>query len=109
MDTIAKHIETTPGICSGRPRIAGTRIRIANIVIWTENGMSPDEIVTSYPHLTLADVHAALAFYHDHRDEIDQQMCEDEEFVAEMKAKTGPGPIEQNLSGTDENRDSISP
>ena len=85
METIAKHIEITPGICSGRPRIAGTRIRIANIVIWTENGMSPDEIVTSCPHLTLADVHAALAFYHDHRDEIDQQMQEDEKFVEEMK------------------------
>ena len=77
----AKHIEITPGTCSGRPRVAGTRIRVANIVLWTEHGTSPDEIVASYPQLTLADVHAALAFYFDNREEMDRQIREDEEFV----------------------------
>ena len=75
------HIEITPGICSGRPRIAGTRIRVSNIVLWTEQGNSPDDIASNYPHLTLSDVHAALAFYFDNREEMDKLIAEDERFV----------------------------
>jgi uncharacterized protein (DUF433 family) len=75
------HIEITPGICSGRPRVAGTRIRVSNIVLWTEQGNSPDDIVSGHPHLTLADVHAALAFYFDNREEMDKLIAEDERFV----------------------------
>lgn len=85
----SKHIDITPGICSGRPRIAGTRIRVENVVRWTEQGMSPDDIVASYPHLTPGDIHAALAYYYDNRDEIETQMREDAEFITAMKAKQG--------------------
>jgi uncharacterized protein (DUF433 family) len=84
-----KHIEITPGVCSGRPRVAGTRIRVENVVRWTEQGMLPDEIVASYPQLTPADVHSALAFYFDNRDEIERQMREDSEFINAMMAKQG--------------------
>ena len=66
------HIESTPGTCGGKARIAGTRIRVQDIVFWTEEGRSPDEIVAAFPHLTLADVYAALAYYHDNRRLIDQ-------------------------------------
>lgn len=40
-----------------------------------------------YPHVTLADVHAALAYYHDNRTDIDRQMLGDEEFVDRFKAE----------------------
>lgn len=89
--TLTQHIDITPGVCSGRPRVAGTRIRVQNIVLWTEQGMSPDEIVTNYPQLSLADVHAALAFYFDNRQELDRQIQEDEAFVAEMKSQYAVG------------------
>jgi len=49
------HIEITPGICGGRPRIAGHRIRVQDIVRWTEESLSPDEIVVRFPQLSLAD------------------------------------------------------
>lgn len=78
------HIEITPGTCSGQPRIAGTRIRVSNIVLWTEQGQSPDEIVAGYPHLSLADVHAALAFYFDNREQMDKLIAADEAFVASL-------------------------
>ncbi len=69
--TVVKHIEATPKVCGGKPRIAGTRIRVQDIYIWHElHGLSADEIVDAYPHLILADVYAALAYYHDHRDDI---------------------------------------
>jgi hypothetical protein len=38
------HIEVTPGICGGRPRIAGHRIRVQDVVIWIEQGQSEDQI-----------------------------------------------------------------
>ncbi len=91
--SLSDHIEITPGVCGGRPRIAGTRIRVQDIEILTEMGKSPDEIVCSYPHITLADVYAALAYYHDHREEIERQIQEDEEFVEELK-KNDPSVID---------------
>ncbi|MEM1172649.1 MAG: DUF433 domain-containing protein, partial [Cyanobacteria bacterium P01_H01_bin.35] len=58
--TITEHIEISPGICGGKPRIAGHRIRVEDIVICHEKmGLSPDEIVSQYPSITLADVYAA--------------------------------------------------
>jgi len=76
--TPIEHIEMTPGVCGGRPRIAGHRIRVQDIVIWHERfGLSPDEIVSQHPGITLADVHAAMAYYHDHQDEVRQAIEED--------------------------------
>jgi uncharacterized protein (DUF433 family) len=85
-DTVATHIEITPGTCGGKPRIAGTRIRVQDIVIWTEKGLSPDEITDQHPHITLADVHAALTWYHDHLAEIDRQIEESERLISTMMA-----------------------
>lgn len=96
--TVGKHIAITPGTCGGKPRIAGTRIRVQDIVVWTEQGMSPDEIVTAYPHLTLADVHAGLSYYHDHREEIDNQMQADDEFVAQMKSRYSSSASQQHAT-----------
>lgn len=80
------HIEITPGTCGGRPRIAGHRIRVEDIVVWHDRmGQSADEIVSRFPQLSLADVYAALAYYHDHREEMDGQMEANERFVDEMR------------------------
>jgi uncharacterized protein (DUF433 family) len=83
---IKEHIEITPGVCGGKPRIAGHRIRVQDIAIWHEQmGMSPDEILYHYPSISLADVYAALAYYHDRREEIRQQIAADEEFARQMQ------------------------
>ena len=85
---ISEHIEITPGTCGGKPRIAGHRITVQNIVIWHERlGMSPEEIIYHHPSITLADVYAALAYYHDHLQEIRQQIREGEAFAKEMQGK----------------------
>jgi uncharacterized protein (DUF433 family) len=105
MDTIARHIEATPGVCGGKPRIAGHRIRIQDVAVWHEQlGMSPDEIVARFPQLTLADVHAALAYYFDHQAEIRTDIREDEDHVRETKGSLGPGPLARKLLGTDTSR-----
>ncbi len=54
-------------------------------------GRSPDEIVRSFPHLTLADVYAALAYYHDNRIVIDEQIREDDARVSRLNAEAGAG------------------
>jgi uncharacterized protein (DUF433 family) len=87
--TVATHIESTPGTCGGKPRIAGTRIRVQDIVIWTEMGDSVDDIVADYPHLTLADVYAALSYYHDNREQIDQDMYDADDVIEKMEKLYG--------------------
>jgi uncharacterized protein (DUF433 family) len=102
LSVIAEHIEITPGICGGKPRIAGHRIKVQDIVIWHERlGMSPDEIVSQHPSISLADVYAALAYYHDRLKEIRQQIEEDEVFVRELQAKT-PSLVQQKLQNINE-------
>lgn len=101
-----RHIEATPGVCGGRARVAGHRIRVQDIVLWTEQAQSPDQIVADFPQLSLADVYAALAYYHDHREEIDREIREDDEFVAEMKAQDGPGLVDK-LRRNDTRGDSL--
>ena len=66
------HIEITPGVCGGKPHIAGHRVSVQNVAIWHERmGLEPDEIATTYG-LTLGEVYAALAYYHDNRSEVDE-------------------------------------
>ena len=96
--TLNKHIEVTSGISGGKPRIAGHRITVQNIVIWHERmGKSADEIATEYD-LTLADVYAALTYYFDHRLEIDRDIEESKAFVAALRQKT-PSKLRQKLEG----------
>jgi len=91
-----RHIEITPGIASGKPRIAGHRITVQNIVIWYEHlGKGLDEICAEYD-LSLADVHAALAYYFDHREEVDQSIADDEAFIKALKQQTS-SPLEEKL------------
>lgn len=88
--SIDRHIEATPGIAGGKPRISGHRITVQNIAIWHERlGRSAEEICAEYG-LTLAQVHAALAYYFDHREEIDLRIAEDEDFIAELRRKLSP-------------------
>ena len=85
MKTLDGHIELSPGISGGKPRIAGHRITVKNIVIWYDRmGKSADEIATEY-NLKLSDIHAALAYYFDHRIEIDKSIEESEMFVRNMQ------------------------
>jgi uncharacterized protein (DUF433 family) len=84
-----QHIAVTPGVCGGKPCIVGTRIRVQDIVLRTEAGESPDTIRAAFPHISLADVHAALAYYHDNRQLIDQQIRESDELIERM-SKSAP-------------------
>ena len=95
---ISQHIEITSGICGGKPRIAGHRIKVQDIVIWHERmGMSPDEIIYHHPTITLADVYAALVYYHDNREEIRRQLEAGETFAKQLQGNK-PSLIEKILN-----------
>jgi uncharacterized protein (DUF433 family) len=96
MKTIDNHIVITPGIAGGKPRIAGHRITVQNIVIWHDRlGKSADEIATDYD-IDLADIYAALAYYFDHREEIDQEIEESEMFVESLR-RNSASKLDQKL------------
>jgi uncharacterized protein (DUF433 family) len=92
---ITNYIDSHPEKCGGKPCIAGTRIRVYDIYVWHElHGQSADEIVSNFPQITLAQVHAALSYYHDHREEIHRQIKADEDFADSLRTKADSGPLE---------------
>lgn len=106
---VSKHIQITPGICGGKPRIAGHRIRVQDVVLWYGHlNLSPDDIVDRYPSITLADVHAALAYYYDHLEAIRQDI-HNSNLLAEHLASQAPSILQRKLNEQHVNPDSVSP
>ena len=69
------HITSDPAICGGSPCIAGTRISVRVIVTYVLcHGVSPEELLTYYPHVSLAAIYDALSYYYDNREEIERDI-----------------------------------
>ena len=84
-------------------------IRVQDIYVWYElQGQSVEEIITNFPHLTMAGVYAALAYFWDHRDEILEHIKEQELFVAEMK-RQNPSILAQKRRARRDTDDQIPP
>jgi uncharacterized protein (DUF433 family) len=74
------------GVCGGSLIIEGTRTRVIDIAIEYEIlGLSPDEIINSHPYLNLSQVHDALSYYYENRDELDQKIEPDQELIEKLK------------------------
>ena len=82
-------IVRTPGTLGGRPRIDGTRIGVHSVVIELGLGASPEALVSDeyWPYLTLAQVYAAIAYYHANKDEIDAGIEEEDRLYDELAAE----------------------
>lgn len=95
-------IESQPGVCGGQPCVAGTRIRVQDVFVWHElQGQSADEIVSRFPQLTMADVYAALAYYWDHRDEIQRDMQAESDLVSRLRQQS-VSPLAEKLAATND-------
>jgi uncharacterized protein (DUF433 family) len=83
LQTQYAHIVHTAGILGGEARIDGHRIRVRDIAAARDlGGLSAEEIAaTIYPSLTLGQVYSALAYYEDHRDEIDRASADEAAFL----------------------------
>ena len=105
-----EHVVIKHGHCGGKPHIAGRRIKVLHIALWHERmGMTPAEICTAHRGLTLSDVYAALAYYYDHRAQIDADIEAEERFVAEEKAKAGSSKLQQKLAALHGKDDPLPP
>ena len=98
LPVITEYIGVRPGYCGGEPHILGHRIKVRHVAVWHEQmGMTPTEIAATYPTITLAQVHAALAYYYDHKNEIDADIEEGRRFVEELKANSPPSKLQKLL------------
>lgn len=108
--SLAEYIAKTSGTCGGQPRIIGTRIKVKHVYVWVERmGMAPAQVVAEHPHLTMDQIHAALAYYWSHRDEIDRDIDCEEKVVAELRMQAGPSKFREKLAQHDAACDPIPP
>jgi uncharacterized protein (DUF433 family) len=77
-------IERSPEIRRGRPCIAGTGVSVRRIAGWYNLGLTPEEIAAKIEHLSLAQIHAALTYYHANRDEIDSDIAAEDAAIEEI-------------------------
>jgi uncharacterized protein (DUF433 family) len=80
----------SPDICGGRIRIDGTRITVHRIVTLYKQGQGAEEIAQTYPHLSLSQVYAALAYYHANRQEIESELAAADALYDELKGQQAP-------------------
>jgi len=77
---IYAHITQAPGVRGGRACIDDTRVRVNNVAHLAKTGRTPDQILSFYPQLSLGQVHAALGYYYDHREEIEKELTDEEDM-----------------------------
>jgi uncharacterized protein (DUF433 family) len=75
------------------PRIAGTMMKVVELVTAQQAyGWSPDELAFQFPHLTLGQIHSALAYYWDHQDELDREIERRLALADDLQRRTPPAP-----------------
>ena len=89
---IGSLITRDPALRGGRPILAGTGICVRTIAVDSNSGLSPEEIAADRPALTLAQVYAALAFYHANKQEIDADLAAEERAYDEGVRAAGALP-----------------
>ena len=91
------YITVNKKIRGGEPIIAGTGIRVLDIAVRYElMNQSPEDIIAALPHLTLPQIHDALSYYYEHKEEMDKKWKEIVRTTEAMKKNT-PSILEQKL------------
>lgn len=84
-------IISTPGVLGGKPCVRGHRLPVHRIAGWWRLGLTVEEISEKHPSLGPAEIHAALAYYHLHRAEIDGYLAEERAALAAAPAGAAAG------------------
>ena len=86
--TTYAHITKDPKVCGGNACIDRTRIRVMDVVCLLNEGHAPEQMLDVFSvSLTLGQVHAALAYYYDHREEIEAAFAAKDEIDAEAERR----------------------
>jgi len=95
--SLDRHIVATPGTLGGKARVAGRRISVEDIAIWhVRLGKTVDEICAEFD-LSLAEVHAALAYYYDHQNEIERDIDQGDAFSRALR-DSAPSKLAKRLA-----------
>lgn len=103
---IAQEIEMVAGAevnhvrldSQGRAWIEDSNVKVIEVVLdYLATGSTPEEIHVQYPHLSLAQIHAALAFYYDNREEFDAEINRGLEHADSAWAASQNSPLRQRL------------
>lgn len=95
--TTYEHVQLDP---TGVPVIVGTTMKVVELVMAQKAyGWSPEELLFQHPYLTLGQIHSALAYYWDHKDELDADIESRRQYAEEERHKAGPSPLAAKLNG----------
>ena len=84
----------------GRPWVDDTNVKVIEIALdHVAYGWSAEAIQENHPHLSLAQVYAALAWYYDHQSEMDQEIERQTERIHELRETAAPSPLERRVAG----------
>jgi uncharacterized protein (DUF433 family) len=82
----------------GAPVIAGTTMKVVELVMAQRaHGWSPEELHFQFPHLALGQIHAALAYYWDHQEELDADIERRSRYAEQARQEAGPSPLAARL------------
>jgi uncharacterized protein (DUF433 family) len=82
----------------GVPVIVGTTMKVIELVMaQIAYGWSPEELHFQHPYLTLGQIHSALAYYWDHKDELDADIESRRQYAEEERLNAGPSPLAVKL------------
>lgn len=84
-------VRETPGICGGYPRIGDSRIPVRLIVEFTQAGLSIDDLLEMYPHITAAQIHGALDYYAKYPARVDEDIETNARALAELQSRQRSG------------------
>jgi uncharacterized protein (DUF433 family) len=83
--TLDAMLVRTPEVCGGRIRVEGTRITVHRIATLYKQGQTAEDIAQTYPHLSLGQVYAALAYYHANREAIEAELAKADAEYDQLK------------------------
>jgi uncharacterized protein (DUF433 family) len=93
---------------NGIPWITGANTKVIEVVLdKMAHGSSAEEMHLQYPHLSLAQIHAALSYYYEHQEELDTQIMRDWNEVKELAATQPDSPLRQRLRALKRERSSV--
>ena len=83
---------------SGVAYVAGTTAKVIEVVLnkeWADQ--TPEELQRDMPHLTLGQIYAALAYYHQHKEELDAEIERRYQFAERLRAEAGESPFARRM------------
>jgi uncharacterized protein (DUF433 family) len=95
VDTTYEHIVLDDG---GTPVIEGANTKVVEVVLAVRaSGISPEQLHLELPHLGLGQIYSALAYYWDHKDELDADIRRRREYGERMREELGQPPVVERL------------